>query len=169
MWTNWVILAGENRTISTFHLNFLQFRFHVGSERKQTILGLEQSLRSKKSLLETMLRKKQILDGRSKDEACHMAGVLSNSVATNLNLAKRRVLPSPTCTFCNQSQESTEHLFFHCPWVKVVWFGSCLPSLQLLIGFLASFNSPTLIKLQNLGVILRDAGGSFVAGCASHL
>ncbi|KAM1682686.1 hypothetical protein EV1_033614 [Malus domestica] len=37
-----------------------------------------------------------------------------------------RVSLSPICPICNGHEETIEHLFLQCPWVKVIWFGGAL-------------------------------------------
>ncbi|BFG21667.1 hypothetical protein CerSpe_079410 [Prunus speciosa] len=50
--------------------------------------------------------------------------LLSRSLATCLNLFRRKIRESPLCPICEELEESEEHLFFLCPWVRTVWFGS---------------------------------------------
>lgn len=50
--------------------------------------------------------------------------VVRNWVACRENLFRRKCSPNPTCQICNDASESIEHLLFHCPWSKAVWFGS---------------------------------------------
>jgi hypothetical protein len=45
--------------------------------------------------------------------------ILHRTVATNYNLNKRKITPTPTCTFCD-AQETIHHLFFNCPVVKPI-------------------------------------------------
>ncbi|XP_058198449.1 uncharacterized protein LOC131313970 [Rhododendron vialii] len=55
---------------------------------------------------------------------CHfMWKVVKNWVASKANLFKRKCSPSPTCLLCNSEKESIEHILFHCPWTRAVWFG----------------------------------------------
>lgn len=42
------------------------------------------------------------------------------------NLYRRKKLLDPTCPICHQGEESLEHLYLKCDWVKGVWFGSDL-------------------------------------------
>ncbi|XP_058181423.1 uncharacterized protein LOC131299867 [Rhododendron vialii] len=39
------------------------------------------------------------------------------------NLFKRRCSVDNLCPICEKEVETTEHLFFLCPWAKMVWFG----------------------------------------------
>ncbi|GJU27805.1 hypothetical protein Tco_1166426 [Tanacetum coccineum] len=48
----------------------------------------------------------------------------SNALATRENLYKRKCSLSPLCQICNSQVETIEHVFFECPWMKSVWFGS---------------------------------------------
>lgn len=50
--------------------------------------------------------------------------VLKNWVACRDNLVKRRCGTNPTCPICGTTSETIEHLLFHCPWSKAIWFGS---------------------------------------------
>ncbi|KAK4255381.1 hypothetical protein QN277_008388 [Acacia crassicarpa] len=49
--------------------------------------------------------------------------VLNASIATNYALFRRRRAESSLCPICEQTEETTEHLFFHCAWTRCVWFG----------------------------------------------
>ncbi|KAH0996498.1 hypothetical protein GBA52_020362 [Prunus armeniaca] len=46
--------------------------------------------------------------------------LLSCSLATCLNLFRRKIRVSPLCPICEELEESKEHLFFLCPWVRTV-------------------------------------------------
>ena len=48
---------------------------------------------------------------------------LNRAVATNANLFRRKKSKSPCCPICSDKEESIEHLLFHCPWTRCVWFG----------------------------------------------
>ncbi|CAL9007008.1 unnamed protein product [Prunus brigantina] len=50
--------------------------------------------------------------------------IISKALATKLNLCKRKMNMNPICPLCDDQVESEEHLFFLCPWVKMVWFCS---------------------------------------------
>ncbi|CAL2228879.1 unnamed protein product [Prunus armeniaca] len=50
--------------------------------------------------------------------------IISKALATRLNLYKRKLNVNMICPLCNDQVESEEHLFFLCPWVKMVWFCS---------------------------------------------
>ncbi|KAL6279433.1 hypothetical protein ACE6H2_016314 [Prunus campanulata] len=52
--------------------------------------------------------------------------ILSNAIATKLNLFKRKISQSSMCPVCENNEESVEHLFLLCPWTAAVWFGSPL-------------------------------------------
>lgn len=47
-----------------------------------------------------------------------------NWVACRENLVRRKCISSPICPICESASESIEHLLFHCPWSRAVWFGS---------------------------------------------
>ena len=49
---------------------------------------------------------------------------LTRSVATNQELCRRKKAPTTLCPLCFKSDETIEHLFFHCPWTRCIWFGS---------------------------------------------
>lgn len=53
-------------------------------------------------------------------KALHLA------IDTMANLFKQRSSTSPLCPLCNLHEESVEHIFLLCPWVKLVWFGGVL-------------------------------------------
>lgn len=57
---------------------------------------------------------------------CFMWKSFHSAIATMENLFKKRSAQSPVCPLCNIHEESVEHLFILCPWVKLVWFGSAL-------------------------------------------
>ncbi|XP_058198439.1 uncharacterized protein LOC131313959 [Rhododendron vialii] len=40
------------------------------------------------------------------------------------NLCRRKCSPNPTCPLCENAVETVEHMLFHCPWSRAVWFGS---------------------------------------------
>lgn len=50
--------------------------------------------------------------------------VVKNWIACKANLFKRKCSPSPLCPICNEKDGTVEHILFHCPWRKPVWFGS---------------------------------------------
>ncbi|XP_058201480.1 uncharacterized protein LOC131316197 [Rhododendron vialii] len=50
--------------------------------------------------------------------------VVCNWIACRENLFKRKCATSPICSICDHESESIEHLLFHCPWSRAVWFGS---------------------------------------------
>ncbi|KAL7243729.1 hypothetical protein ACSBR1_016032 [Camellia fascicularis] len=52
--------------------------------------------------------------------------VCQNKLATKENLFRRKCAPSSQCPACACPVESIEHLLFHCPWTRTVWFGSDL-------------------------------------------
>lgn len=50
--------------------------------------------------------------------------VLLDRIPTKDNLLRRKVLSAEanlTCIFCNSARETTEHLFFVCPCVSLIW------------------------------------------------
>lgn len=66
----------------------------------------------------------KLWDVPSAPKICHfMWKVVKNWVASKANLFKRKCSPSPTCLLCNSEKESIEHILFHCPWTRAVWFG----------------------------------------------
>lgn len=52
--------------------------------------------------------------------------VVSNALATKLNLYRRKINTSHLCPICEQFEESNEHCLFLCQWTAMVWFGSSL-------------------------------------------
>lgn len=50
--------------------------------------------------------------------------VVKNWVACKANLFKRKCASTPLCPICESAPESIEHMLFHCPWSRAVWFGS---------------------------------------------
>ncbi|OMO68571.1 hypothetical protein COLO4_29577 [Corchorus olitorius] len=52
--------------------------------------------------------------------------VCSNSIATNFLLWKRKLKGTPCCPFCENVEETPEHVLLLCPWTKCVWFGIAL-------------------------------------------
>lgn len=50
--------------------------------------------------------------------------VLRNWVACLANLVKRKCGSNSLCPICESLSETMEHLLFHCPWSRAVWFGS---------------------------------------------
>ncbi|KAI8556700.1 hypothetical protein RHMOL_Rhmol05G0274300 [Rhododendron molle] len=46
---------------------------------------------------------------------------IKNWVACRDNLFRRKCITNPICDSAN---ETIEHLLFHCPWSRAVWFGS---------------------------------------------
>lgn len=59
-------------------------------------------------------------------QLCH------NSLATGLNLTRRRIKASGCCPRCPTVVEDDHHLFFHCPFAKLVWRESHLFPYKLL-------------------------------------
>ena len=51
---------------------------------------------------------------------------MHNGLPTRALLYRRRSAPFPVCHICLCQDESLEHLFFRCPWVWPIWFGSAL-------------------------------------------
>ncbi|XP_058183909.1 uncharacterized protein LOC131301564 [Rhododendron vialii] len=47
-----------------------------------------------------------------------------NWVACRENLFCRKCITNPTCPICASTNETIEHLLFHCPRSRAVWFGS---------------------------------------------
>ncbi|XP_058208190.1 uncharacterized protein LOC131321203 [Rhododendron vialii] len=47
-----------------------------------------------------------------------------NWLACKANLFRRKCAPNPMCPICASASETIEHMLFHCPWVKAMWFGS---------------------------------------------
>ncbi|KAL7239039.1 hypothetical protein ACSBR2_005020 [Camellia fascicularis] len=52
--------------------------------------------------------------------------VCQNKLATKENLFRRKCAPSSQCPACVCPVESIEHLLFHYPWTRTVWFSSDL-------------------------------------------
>lgn len=50
--------------------------------------------------------------------------VIKNWTACKANLVRRKCGSNPTCPICESANETMEHLLFHCPWSRAVWFGS---------------------------------------------
>ena len=63
---------------------------------------------------------------------------LNRVVATNANLFRRKKSKSPCCPICSDKEESIEHLLFHCPWTRYVWFG-CGMRITLDANFVTNF------------------------------
>ncbi|RYR70855.1 hypothetical protein Ahy_A02g005160 isoform B [Arachis hypogaea] len=58
-------------------------------------------------------------------KACH------NILAVNYNLFTRKIIKKPTCSICQEAEETVEHALLLCPWTRAVWFGSqiqCSPT-----------------------------------------
>ncbi|KAK4274665.1 hypothetical protein QN277_017856 [Acacia crassicarpa] len=66
--------------------------------------------------------------------------ILNNAVATNGALYKRRRSQNRICPICTDAVETVEHLFFHCPWTRCVWFGSSL-GVKLDVVSILNFNA----------------------------
>lgn len=47
-----------------------------------------------------------------------------NWIPCKANLVKRKCGSDLTCPICETSSETVEHILFHCPWSRAVWFGS---------------------------------------------
>ena len=52
--------------------------------------------------------------------------IINKAVASNDALFKRKCSSSPNCPICEQKEETLEHLFLLCPWVRRSWFASPL-------------------------------------------
>lgn len=50
--------------------------------------------------------------------------LMSKSLATGENLQRRHIIQQPVCKRCCQGVETELHIFFECPYVKMVWRGS---------------------------------------------
>ena len=48
-----------------------------------------------------------------------------NSLATNMNLYKRKVRQDPVYSIYRNEEETIEHLYFTCDWTALVWFARC--------------------------------------------
>lgn len=46
-----------------------------------------------------------------------------NWIACRVNLVKIRCTSNSLCPICEKESETIEHLLFHCPWSRAVWFG----------------------------------------------
>nr|POF20627.1 hypothetical protein CFP56_77331 [Quercus suber] len=45
----------------------------------------------------------------------------TDSLPTNVNLARRKLLIEPTCTMCSQGPENMLHVLWMCPLLSTVW------------------------------------------------
>ncbi|KAK4255495.1 hypothetical protein QN277_008493 [Acacia crassicarpa] len=52
--------------------------------------------------------------------------LLNDAVATNYALVRRRRSKDSRCPVCEKAEETIEHVFFHCPWTRCIWFGCSL-------------------------------------------
>lgn len=50
--------------------------------------------------------------------------VIQNWVACQDNLVRRKCGNNSMCPICENAKETMEHVLFHCPWSRAVWFGS---------------------------------------------
>ena len=50
--------------------------------------------------------------------------ILHRIIGVNTLLYKMKIISSPMCTFCKSHDETIEHLFWHCPFVKSFWNNS---------------------------------------------
>ncbi|CAN6553756.1 unnamed protein product [Malus baccata var. baccata] len=51
---------------------------------------------------------------------------LHRGLASREILFRRRIAHSPCCPICNSQDETIEHIFLLCPWVRAIWFGGAL-------------------------------------------
>ena len=49
-----------------------------------------------------------------------------NGLPSCVNLFRRKSAPSPVCPICLGQDESLEHIFLLCKWVRPIWFGGAL-------------------------------------------
>ncbi|KAK4274243.1 hypothetical protein QN277_017497 [Acacia crassicarpa] len=66
--------------------------------------------------------------------------ILNNVVATNGALFRRKRSQNRICPICTDAVETVEHLFFHCPWTRCVWFG-CSLGVKLDVAGISNFNA----------------------------
>jgi hypothetical protein len=50
--------------------------------------------------------------------------VLHNALPTKTNLLAKGILYDSLCVKCSKSPETIDHIFLHCEWARLVWFGS---------------------------------------------
>ncbi|CAN1777828.1 Putative ribonuclease H protein At1g65750 [Linum perenne] len=82
--------------------------------------------------------------------------VLNNALATKKNLHRRNCSPSASCPMCNSTEETSEHMFFGCPFSAGCW-ESAMPNVtvpaagttlqQWFIEFMGSPNENQAIKV----------------------
>lgn len=53
-----------------------------------------------------------------------------NALPTLMNLRMRHINTDGMCPICNIEEESTNHLFLRCGWVKLIWFVANLLQLE---------------------------------------
>ncbi|KAK4270407.1 hypothetical protein QN277_023445 [Acacia crassicarpa] len=66
--------------------------------------------------------------------------LLSRAIATKAALVRRRRSQDNLCPVCVEAEESIEHVFFHCPWTRCVWFG-CSLGARVDISSISNFNA----------------------------
>ncbi|KAK4278800.1 hypothetical protein QN277_016598 [Acacia crassicarpa] len=65
--------------------------------------------------------------------------LLSNVIATKSALVRRRRFKDSLCSVCAVDEETIEHVFFHCPWTRSVWFG-CPLGARMDVARISNFN-----------------------------
>lgn len=64
---------------------------------------------------------------------------LHQGLPSRVVLYKRRLSNSLTCPLCLSNDESVEHIFLECPWVKVIWFVVLLIIKLISLVFICGF------------------------------
>jgi len=59
---------------------------------------------------------------------------LHNALPIRLNLMRRGIDVGLDCPRCGSDSESLTHLFLHCEWSHLIWFGSPLGAIPSLLG-----------------------------------
>ncbi|KAK4268822.1 hypothetical protein QN277_022056 [Acacia crassicarpa] len=66
--------------------------------------------------------------------------LLSKAIATKAALFRRKRSQDSLCPVCENAEETIEHVFFHCPWTRCVWFG-CSLGARFDISAIGNFNA----------------------------
>lgn len=86
--------------------------------------------------------------------------ILSKILPVGSNLKRRHILPDATCKRCSQEEETEAHLFFECPYAKMIWSASGVSNIII--------NSPTATLEEKIEECIKCCTSSRLVHLQDH-